>query len=113
MILSDILRKISELNTNAFIAGTPPNHSNPNQPPAETAPTDWDTPAQQLSTQLRHAQIQYRDRAIYDTIESHQPEESRTLLIRNFLQEFRQAKHRDPQFSDFPHYRTRDLASDP
>jgi len=113
MILSDILRKISELNTNAFIAGTPPNHSYPSQPPAETAPPDWDTPAQQLSTQLRNAQIQYRDRAIYDTTESHLPEESRTPLIRTFLHEFRQAKHRDPQFSDFPHYRSTDLAPDP
>ena len=57
MILSNILRKISELNTNAFIAGTPPNHSNQTQTPAETTPTDWNTPAQQLSSQLRNSQL--------------------------------------------------------
>ena len=45
MILSDILRKISELNTNAFIASTPTKHSNQNQTPAEAALPDWDTPA--------------------------------------------------------------------
>ena len=84
IILSDILRKISELNTNAFIAGTPPNHPNQNRPP-ETASADWDTPAQQLSTQLRNSQIQYRDRAIYDATESHLPEEFRSPLIRTFL----------------------------
>jgi hypothetical protein len=47
LILSDILRKLSELNTNNFIASTPPNPSTP-----ETASIDWDTPAQQLPAHI-------------------------------------------------------------
>jgi hypothetical protein len=113
LILSDILRKISELNTNTITASTPSSPSNQTRTPAEAAPIDWNTLAKQLPTQHRHAQIQYRDRAIYDTIESHQPEETRTPLIQNFLHDFRQIKHRDPQFSNFPHYRTTELAPDP
>ena len=108
LILSDILRKLSELNTNNFIAGTPQNPAN-----SEAAPVDWDTPAQQLPAHLRNAQIQYHERAIYDTVETHQPEETRAPLIQNLLHDFRQIKHRDPQFSDFLHYRSTDLAPDP
>ena len=47
LILSDILRKLSELNTNNFIASTPPNPSTP-----QTASIDWDTPAQQLPAHI-------------------------------------------------------------
>ena len=41
------------------------------------------------------------------------PEDTRSTLIQNFLYDFRQFKHRDPQSSDLPHYRSTDLAPDP
>ena len=83
IILVDILRKLSELSTNKFIASTPTDPSNQSHPlPAENAPIDWDTPAQQPPAHLRTAQIQYRDRAIYDTVESPLPEDTRATLYK-------------------------------
>ena len=80
---------------------------------AEDTLIDWDTPAHLLPAHLRNAQIQYRERAIYDTVESPIPEDTRTTLIQNFLYDFRQTRHRDLQSSDFPHYRSTDLARIP
>ena len=114
MILSDILRKLSELSTNRLEDRPPTNPAAQSHPhPAADALPDWDTPADLLPTHLRNAQIQYRERAIYDTVESPIPEDTRPTLIQNFLHDFRQTKHRDPQSSDFPHYRSTDLAPDP
>jgi hypothetical protein len=114
MILSDILRKLSELSTNRLEDRLPTNPAAQSHPhPAADALPDWDTPADLLPTHLRNAQIQYRERAIYDTVESPIPEDTRPTLIQNFLHDFRQTKHRDPQSSDFPHYRSTDLAPDP
>ena len=65
----------------------PSNQSHPL--PAEDAPIDWDTPAHQLPAHLRNAQIQYRERPIYVTVESPMPEDTRSTLIQNFLYDFR------------------------
>ena len=78
-ILTDILRKLLELSTNNRITQTP------NQPPdhvypASDAPVDWDTAAQLLPTHHRNAQLQFRDRAIYDTTETPQAEQLRPTL---------------------------------
>jgi hypothetical protein len=113
LILTDILRKLSELSTNNRIAQTPNQSPDHVYPPAPNAPVDWDTSAQLLPTHMRNAQLQYRDRAIYDTTETRQVEHIRPTIIQNFLREFRQIKQRDPHASDFPHYRSTDLAPDP
>ena len=80
-------------------------------PAADTTP-EWDTAAQLLPAHIRNGQLQYRDRAIYDVTDAYQTDSSRPAIIHNFLQTFRQTKQRDPHASDFPHYRSTDLAPD-
>ena len=111
LILADILRKLSELSTSNQI-GQAPNQQADHVYPTPNDPPDWDTPAPHLPLRLRNAQIQYRDRAIYETTETSQAENLRSTTIQNFLREFRQIKHRNPQPSDFPHYRSTDLSPD-
>jgi hypothetical protein len=101
--------KLLELSTTYRIAQTP------NQPPdyvypAPDGPIDWDTPTQHLPLHVRNAQIQYRDRALYKTAETHYAEYLRSNAIQNVLRDFRQLKQRNPHASDFPHYRSTDLA---
>ena len=111
LILTDILRKLSELTTSNRITQTP------NQPPdhvypASDTPAEWVTAAQPLPSHLRNGQLQYRDRVIYDTTGTHQTDSSRPDIIQTFLRAFRHTKQRDPYASDFPHYRSTDLAPD-
>ena len=111
LILTDILRKLSELTTNNRISQTPNQTSDHVYPAADTTP-EWDTAAQLLPAHIRNGQLQYRDRAIYDVTDAYQTDSSRPAIIHNFLQTFRQTKQRDPHASDFPHYRSTDLAPD-
>ena len=87
LILTDILRKLSELTTSNRISQTP-NQPSDHVYPATDTTAEWDTAAQLLPSHIRNGQLQYRDRAIYDATEAHQTDSSRPAIINNFLHAF-------------------------